>query len=132
MKYWNACIGLFVLIEFFGCTWHSGNDIIPGCNTVADTISFNESILPVFNAYCSISGCHSGSAPAGNLNLEPSMAYTKLMQKGKGYIDTINPKNSVLYNSLTSANEPMPPSGRLDPCTLESIQKWMLQKAKNN
>ena len=47
-------------------------------------------------------------------------------------MDTLEPVNSVLYNSLTSPSKIMPPSGKLPDCEIETIRKWMEQNAKNN
>ncbi len=101
------------------------------CNPPA-TVSFNNDLKPIFNQYCNTSGCHSGSSPAGNLDLTPAVAYTQLMKPSKGYVDTINPQYSVLYADMNSSSDPMPPTGKLDKCKLELVMKWIQQKAKNN
>jgi len=103
------------------------------CNTFEmDTVSFNRDVIPLFNSYCNTSGCHSGSIPAGSLSLESSIAYSELMQPGKGYVDTLNPKFSVLYTQMISVSQPMPPTGNLDACKTEMILNWIQQGAKNN
>ena len=79
-----------------------------------------------------MAGCHSGSNPKGNLNLENSESYEQLWRKKSGYIDTLNPSLSVLYASMNSSSNPMPPAGKLDNCTVELILRWIQQKAKNN
>ena len=96
------------------------------------TVSFSQDVVPIFNKNCNTSGCHSGTSPSGNLNLEASVAYAQLTRKGKGYIDTLTPQYSVLYASMNATTNPMPPNGRLDNCTLALILKWVEQKAKNN
>ena len=101
------------------------------CNPPA-IVSFQQDILPIFNQSCNIGGCHSGSSPAGNLNLEPAVAYNELMASGSGYIDTIDPKFSLLYAQMNSVSNPMPPTGKLDSCTIQLVLKWIEQKAKNN
>ncbi|MES2591183.1 MAG: hypothetical protein V4608_04810 [Bacteroidota bacterium] len=97
-----------------------------------ETVSFSGDIQPVLNTHCAVSGCHSGSSPAGNLNLEPSVAYVQLMNNSSGYVDTITPIYSVLHASMNSSSDPMPPTGKLDKCTVDLILKWIQQKAKNN
>jgi hypothetical protein len=97
-----------------------------------DTVSFSRDIIPLFNQHCNTAGCHSGSNPKGNLNLEPTLAYSQLMKNGSGYIDTINPLFSVLHASMNSVSNPMPPIGRLDKNKLDLVLKWIEQKAKNN
>lgn len=97
-----------------------------------DTVSFSHHIQPIFAKYCNESGCHSGNSPAGNLDLGQLSAYAELTNSKSGYIDTINPKFSLLYAQMNSTSNPMPPKGKLDKCTLELILKWIQQKAKNN
>ena len=102
--------------------------------SMPDSVSFKKNILPVFHGHCSIAGCHTSPNPAGlgHLNLSASVAYTQLMQSGKGYIDTINPTNSILYVQMISSSKPMPPTGNLDACTTQMVLKWIQQKARNN
>jgi hypothetical protein len=100
----------------------------PVCTPPA-TVSFSKDIQPIFNANCNTSGCHIGSKPAGNLNLESNQAYTNLMDSKSGYIDTMKPENSILYVSMTSKTNPMPPSGKLDACQTDLVLKWIQQGA---
>ena len=121
-----------LLLALQACTYDK-LDVEVDCNEVLpDTVSFSKDILPIFEKNCSTSGCHSGAKPEANFNLESSKAYATLTKKGSGYIDTIDPKGSVLYSAMVSVTQPMPPTGRLDKCTLEMIERWMKQKAKNN
>ena len=104
------------------------------CNQkLPDTVSFSKHIIPIFQTNCSISsGCHSGTTPTGKIDLDASVAYSQLMQNGKGYVDTLNPNFSVLYAQMTSSSKPMPHTGILDACTTQMVLKWIQQKAKNN
>jgi len=99
---------------------------------VPDTVSFNNNVIPIFEANCSESGCHVGAYPAGNLNLERLNAYQELLHPGSGYINVSNPKHSILYSQLISKSTPMPPVGKLEPCEIDLILKWIVQGAKNN
>ncbi|HEX8546953.1 MAG TPA: hypothetical protein VF691_08335 [Cytophagaceae bacterium] len=104
-----------------------------GCTaSLPEVVSFKRDIQPIFNKNCNDALCHSGSTPGGKLNLEPSLAYSNLNKTGRGYIDTIKPESSVLYVTLISRSNPMPPNGRLDECSLALIRKWMDQNAPNN
>lgn len=123
-------IMIIVGIACYGssCTYNNEGLV---CSTPAE-VSFRSDILPVFSQHCTTLECHAGKSPAGNLNLESSVAYQQLSRKGKGYLDTINPKSSVLYASMNSISNPMPPGGRLDVCTLELIREWITQRARDN
>jgi hypothetical protein len=97
-----------------------------------DQVSFANDIQPIFNQYCANSNCHGGSNPQAGLNLEASVSYMELFTPGKGYIDTLNPKYSLLYSQITNKTSPMPPDGNMSPCLTRMILKWIEQKAKNN
>lgn len=99
---------------------------------IPDTVSFSRDVAPLLAANCATQGCHTGTSPEGNLNLEASFAYAQITRKSKGYLDTLNPKRSVLYNSLTSPDNLMPPSGKMEDCKIDLIMKWMAQRAENN
>ncbi len=101
----------------------------------ADTIlkvSFSRDVLPILTSNCALSGCHSGGAPKGHLNLDAANAYEQLWQSGSGFIDTESVTSSLLYSQLLSVSDPMPPTGKLDSCSISLIKKWIQQKGMNN
>ena len=127
-------IFILVLTLLLSCTYNKG-EVKPtkDCSTVIpQTVSFSADIVPVLTQNCATAGCHSGTAPKGNLNMDANNAYAQLNKNGSGYINVSNPHNSILYISLVSTSDPMPPNGALDPCAVELILKWMSQGAKNN
>ncbi|MDB5272457.1 MAG: hypothetical protein JWO58_824 [Chitinophagaceae bacterium] len=129
-------ISLFILILTLvsSCEYNKG-EVKPAvdCSTVIpSTVSFSADIVPVLTKSCATAGCHSGASPQGNLNLEANNAYAQLNKSGSGYLNVSNPHNSILYISLVSTTDPMPPTGALDPCAVELIVKWMSQGTKNN
>lgn len=135
MKNRSLLTAFCIVLYFTACTFeHQEKAPTPTpvrCQS-PDTVSFAGDIAPVLNQNCNIPACHSGSAPEGNLNLEASKAYTALNKRGSGYIDTVRPKMSVLYSSLVSKSQPMPPTGNLDSCTIKLFEIWMKQGGKNN
>lgn len=117
------------------CAYKKADELYPSVSCPADTIStisFSRNINPVLTRNCATAGCHSGAAPEGGLDLDSAQAYAQLSKSGSGYIDTISPGNGLLYASLVSATDPMPPTGKLDDCTLKLILKWLQQKAPDN
>ena len=117
-------VGLFFL-AFSSCKKKKTTDC-----TLPETVSFSQDIQPLFNDHCI--SCHGGGSPSGNLNLESSVSYLNLLDPQSGYLDTINPSSSLLYSSMNSTSNPMPPNGKLDNCKIELVLKWIQQKAKNN
>ncbi len=122
---------LSILILLMSCTRDKGLEINPSC-TIPEKISYSKDVQPLLTTNCLGGGCHQGTNPAGNLDLSSANSYKELSESGSGYIDTINPKFSVLNAQLNSASNPMPPTGKLTDCNLQLIYQWMEQGAKNN
>jgi hypothetical protein len=136
-KQYSSCLLLtgVLLVVSYACTYHKGEAVNPaGCTTAISNVSFSAEIQPILTTNCATAGCHSGNNPEGNLNLEASKSYAALSKPGKGYIDTNNPKFSVLYSSLVSTSDPMPPLGQqpLSACDLKRIEIWMSEGALDN
>ncbi|WP_018344871.1 c-type cytochrome domain-containing protein [Cytophaga aurantiaca] len=124
-----------ILLLSYACTYNKGETVNPaGCTTVIENVSFSVDVQPVLTTNCASAGCHSGNTPEGNLNLEASKSYAALSKPGKGYIDTDNPHYSVLYSSMVSTSDPMPPVGRqpLSACDMKKIEVWMKEGALDN
>ena len=121
-----------MIIGFDSCKYDI--DTVPAKVTLSlpDTVSFHQHIIPLFNTYCNDVGCHSGSLPPSRIKLDSVNAYSQLTKKGSGYIDTINPANSVIYVSVISVSNPMPPSKPLSDYNKQLLLKWIEQGAKEN
>jgi len=128
----STSVFLILLFSFCcSCTYEKAELSTTPCPT-PEVVSYSGNIQPIFDANCATAGCHSGASPESGLSLEAASSYSNLTASGSGYVDTLNPTFSVLYAQMTSASSPMPPTGKLDRCTLELVLKWIQQKAKNN
>ena len=129
MKIGGAILaGLVLLLLLSECSKDKGNT--SACQTCS-TISFKADIIPIFKSNCALSGCHLNVS--GQVNLDSAVAYTQIMQPGKGYIHAGDPGNSILYLQMVPGGSPiMPPTGQLDACTSHKIYCWILQGALNN
>ncbi len=116
----------FIIIStcFFSCKKKTTTQ-----QTLPDTVSFSQHIVPIFNASCVSGGCHSGSSPAAGLNLASNVAYSQLFSKHE--IDTVNVNSSELYKEVASGAMPQG-AAKLSDYNISLIQKWIQQKAKNN
>ena len=102
-------------------------------NSLPDSVSFALHVLPIFKKECATENCHSGTKPASNLNLENDKAYAQISNSYRGYLNTIQPTNSLLYNLLTTdGSKKMPPNKKVDQKQIDLIVKWMAQGATNN
>jgi hypothetical protein len=116
------------LLALASCTYRKEQALC----VVPETVSFAEHVQPLFTTHCALAGCHAGGAPTGNLNLEAGNAYAALTKAGSGYVDTVTPAFSLLYAQMNSASNPMPPTGKLEECSLNTVLRWIEQKAANN
>ena len=97
-------------------------------STEVGTVNFNSDLIPIFNASCNLSGCHStgGKKP----NLSPSNAYTSLINGG--YINKSAPENSLLYQWMKGLKgTPMPVSGS-NATYNAKVLAWLKQGALND
>ncbi|MEI8203039.1 MAG: hypothetical protein WCH34_08520 [Bacteroidota bacterium] len=84
-----------------------------GCDT--NLFTFSGAVLPTILNFCS--GCHSGSSPSGDINLE---TYSQIAGA------------TNLYSRITNTSSPMPPSGLMDACKITQIKKWIDAGKPNN
>ncbi|RYD71392.1 MAG: hypothetical protein EOP53_23755 [Sphingobacteriales bacterium] len=107
---------------------NSGNTEKP-CS--ADSVYFENEILPMLSSNCGMAGCHgNGSAQDGvDLTNYQSIMNTADVRPG-------NPNGSNLYEVITEDDEdkrmPQPPKPPLSAEQIAKINKWILQGAKNN
>jgi len=96
----------------------------------ADTVYFQNKVLPLLNSSCAMSGCHDAITHKEGINLT---TYSKIMSTGG--VRPGNPSNSDLYKVLNkSGNDrmPQPPAPAFTQAQKDIIYKWILQGAKNN
>ncbi len=108
-----------------GCQY---DEVLPEIIDPGDTISFAGEIIPIFNQSCNSAGCHNtgGIKP----DLTPGNSYQALSTGG--YIDTVTPDNSLLYQwMLGNKGAPMPLSGP-NPTYNAKVLLWIQQGAQNN
>lgn len=117
---------VFLMFSLAGCYY---DEVVPEGTIPSDKpVSFENDIIPIFNASCNFTSCHS---PGGvSPDLTPVKAYNELFSEG--LIDTNVPENSELYLWLAGKKStPMPVSG-VDPAINATILAWIRQGALNN
>ena len=114
--------GLLVLIGLNSCYYDSVEDLYPqppACDTTG--VTYSGSVKPVIDA--SSIGCHSGSAPCGNISLA-------------NYNDiVVAAQNGSLLGTIRHDNgwSPMPKNGnKLDDCSITKIEIWVNSGTPNN
>ena len=122
-----------ILITLVSCTYDNENSLpAKASQSLPDTVSFHKNVQPIFTSNCDNNGCHAGAIPSNRINLDSTLAYSQLLKSGSGYVDTINPSSSVIYVSIISVSDPMPPGEKLSDYDIQLILKWIQQGAKNN
>ena len=85
----------------------------PDCDTT--NVTFSNDVMPVISASCT--GCHSGSAPAGNIRLSNYDEIVSVANNGS-LMGTIKHE---------SGWSPMPKNGnKLSDCKIQKIDRWIL------
>lgn len=100
-----------------------------GCN--ADTVYFENDILPFLISNCAMSGCHDAQTRAEGINLT---TYAGVISGGE--VQPGNPNSSDLYKVLVETRldkrMPPPPASALPADKIAMVRKWIEQGAKNN
>lgn len=99
----------------------------------ASNISYSKYIDPLFQQQCAVSGCHSSTTAAGDLDLTiPS--YDNLINHLPPLVVSGASNNSLLVQRLDGRIQPvMPPLGSpLTSNQINGIKKWIDEGALNN
>ncbi|HEY0731112.1 MAG TPA: c-type cytochrome domain-containing protein, partial [Chitinophagaceae bacterium] len=100
-------------------------------NCSADSVYFQQQVLPIFISNCTESGCHDATSHEEGIVLT---TYNGIMATGK--VKAYQPNNSELYKVMVATNPdermPPPPKNAISPEQLNIVYKWIAQGAKNN
>jgi hypothetical protein len=140
-----SAILIILSVFYFSCSRDTplqpdggGNGNTP---PVTENLSkFSQIQKQVFDVSCAVAGCHTGSIPAGNLNLSAAESYNQLVDVSSLLYPArkrVNPNQSlesVLILLLRGSLSPRMPQGRtpLSGAVVDSIAKWIDRGAPNN
>ncbi|MBL0336936.1 MAG: hypothetical protein IPP73_16900 [Chitinophagaceae bacterium] len=99
-------------------------------NCSADTVYFVNTVQPLLNSTCAMSGCHDAATHKDGIELT---SYAKIMATGG--VNPGNPGSSKLYKVLSKSGSdrmPPPPNAGYTQAQKDIIYKWIAQGAKNN
>ncbi len=115
-------VGITGMIFLSSCYYDNVEELYPqpiACDTT--NITFSSDVLPILDASCI--SCHSGGAPAGNVNLETYIDIVASVNSG-GLMGTIKHE---------SGWSTMPKNGaKLDDCTIAKLDIWIADGMPNN
>ena len=104
-------------------------------------ISYANVVQPIFNNNCI--GCHNPGGPASLLDLSAGVSYANLVNQPSVQdstwllVDPSDDSKSLLYQKMKGTatvgpNAAMPPSGVLANDTVDKVEQWIKEGAKNN
>lgn len=121
---------------FFQCE----DQIVSECQLCSDIpmtkTTFSQIQSDVFNPLCV--SCHSDNAPSGGLNLSESVSYGQLVNvdsKTSPFKRVVPNRSLESYLVLVLEGEEaplMPPSGKLQTTTIDSVRAWIDRGAAND
>ena len=104
------------------------NTILP--ETLADPdgvpqfVSYNTDLAPLFNTSCALAGCHVAGAHKPFLTTDVSF----IQIVNNGYVNTVIPKQSILYNFLNGEMKEYMPKAS----DRQKVYDWIRNGAPNN
>ncbi len=132
----NTLIFLGMIVFLNSCS----DSIVSECEIDSNSIKINSTYSSIqkelFNKNCI--SCHSGSLPAGLLDLSAGVSYSNLINVNNADRNMLlvapnESQNSYLIKKLTANdNSIMPPSGKLSNSIIDSVIKWIDNGAPNN
>lgn len=96
----------------------------------ADTVYFQNKVLPLLNSGCAMSGCHDITTHKEGIVLT---SYANIMATGG--VKPGNPNGTKIYTVLSKSGSdrmPPPPAAAFTQAQKDIIYKWIMQGAKNN
>ncbi|MBN1998225.1 hypothetical protein JW935_11770 [candidate division KSB1 bacterium] len=132
---------LFAVFLICIALWGCSEKIVSECNTGTIPPSgakLSDIQKSIFTPRCALPGCHSGSNPAGELNLETGISYSSLVSiksKQNPSMNLVLPSNSTESYLVQKMSNPalsiMPPSGKLADALIDSVIAWIDAGALN-
>lgn len=122
LKIFNSIAILFLLGLSLSCEYEKMEE--PDLDSIPEVISFQEHIIPIFEARCSNTSCHGGTV-SPNLTIEN--AYFDLTNGN--FLNINNPENSNFYKKITGNGSMAQYANDLDRAF---ILKWIEQGAEDN
>lgn len=92
-----------------------------------DTVYFQNTVLPLLNSSCAMSGCHDAASHKDGVNLT---TYAAIMSTGG--VKAGKPGSSKLYQVIADNSMPPKPAAPFTQAQKDIVSKWIIQGAKNN
>ena len=118
-----TCLVVLLGLGIIGCY---KDVILP--ETIAEgppqPVSYNTDLKPLFNASCALAGCHVSGAHKPFMT--PDISYLQIVNGG--FVNTVVPKESILYIKINSDMKEYIPSAT----DRQKVYDWIRNGAPNN
>ena len=119
---------ILLLAILAGCYYDTEEELYPDQGSDCDTtnVTYSATVYPIISSTCT--GCHSGSAPQGNVLLEDYASISSAAAIPAGQYGS-------LYGAISHdpGNSPMPKNGtQLSDCKIRQIKAWIDDGRPNN
>ncbi len=127
MKQLLIYVGLIAVIGF-GFTGCYKDVILPEAAIDPDgppqAVSYNAELKPLFNSSCALAGCHVSGAHKPYMTAD--ISYLQIVNGG--FVNTIIPKESILYQKINGEMKEFIPSA----ANRQKVYDWIRTGALNN
>ncbi|MBI1316978.1 hypothetical protein GC167_09000 [bacterium] len=113
------------LVASQGCYYDNYEDLYEDIGGSCDTtsLSYGAEIAPLLGTQCGTSGCHDAQTQQSGLDLTTY---------GDASAIALDGRLMGRVSLPTGSGGAMPPSGQLDPCSLDHLRQWVALGAPNN
>lgn len=122
MRNFGYALLIGCIFIFTGCYYDIQEEIHPNSMANCDTANttYTTKVAPILQSNCN--GCHDGSQPSGGIRLDTYQGVQTMAANGK-LLGSIEQKTGY---------RPMPPSGKLSDCDINTVRAWINTGSPNN
>lgn len=105
-----------------GCYYDNEEELYGACEADAVSVKYSTTVTTILNSY-GCTGCHSGGAPSGNINLTAHASVKAVAANGR------------LYGAISHSSgfQPMPQGGgKMSDCDIKKMKAWIDAGSPNN
>ena len=127
MKRSSIYIGLFAVIVTALTSCYKDvifPDAVVDPDGPPQAVSFNAELKPLFNSSCALTGCHVSGAHHPYMSSDVS--YLQIVNGG--YVNTVIPKQSIIYDKINGEMKEYIPSA----VNRQKVYDWIRNGAPNN
>src|ERR1041385_1765788 len=127
MKRSSIYIGLFAVIAIALTSCYKDvifPDAVVDPDGPPQAVSFNAELKPLFNSSCALTGCHVSGAHHPYMSSDVS--YLQIVNGG--YVNTVIPKQSIIYDKINGEMKEYIPSA----VNRQKVYDWIRNGAPNN